>query len=154
LGTSVKEKEDMTEKTYRRPTIRGWLLPSSLGPFIASYVAAILTAFFGPVDGHFRWVVLAVGIAIATVWSFLYVLIAALVDVALLSIRVRALPNGKYAWLQSFAAPAASLAVYAVYPPHKWWALGPWAVAVALLVPPVIAILASRIALGSKPSAK
>jgi hypothetical protein len=30
--------------------------------------------------------------------------------------------------------------------------MGPWAVAIALLVPPVIAILASRIALGKKPS--
>lgn len=142
----------MTEKSYKRPTIRGWLLPSTLGPFIASYIAAILTAFMGPVDGHFRWLVLAIGLAIATVWSFAYMIIASLVDVALLSIRVRSLPNGKNAWLQSFAAPAASLAVYAVYPPHKWWALGPWAVVVALLVPPVIAIIASRIVLGAKPS--
>ncbi len=138
--------------TYKRPTIRGWLLPSSLGPFVASYAAAVLTAFFGPVDGRLRWVVLAVGLAIATVWSFLYVIIASLVDVALLSIKIRALPNGKNAWLQSFAAPSAALAMYAVYPPHNWWTMGPWAVAIAVLVPPVIAILASKIFLGKKPS--
>jgi len=138
--------------TYKRPTIRGWLLPSSLGPFLAAYAAAVITAFFGPVDGHLRWVVLAVGLAVATVWSFVYVLIAGLIDVLLLSIRIRALPNGKHAWLQGFAAPSAALLAYAVYPPHKWWTMGPWAVVIALLVPPVIAILASRIALGKKPS--
>lgn len=145
-------KKDPMSETYKRPTLRGWLLPSSLGPFIAAYGAAVLTAFFGPVDGHLRWVVLVVGLAIATVWSFLYVILASLVDVALLSIKVRALPNGKHAWLQSFAAPSAALAMYAVYPPHKWWTMGPWAVAIALLVPPAITILVSKIALGKKPS--
>jgi hypothetical protein len=138
--------------TYRRPSIAGWLLPASVGPFVAAYAAAILTAFFGPADGHLRWVVLVVGLAIATVWASVYVLIASLLDVALLSIKVRTLPTGKSGWLQAFAAPSAALASYVVLPPHKWWTLGPWIVVVAVLVPPVLAILASRIFLGKKPS--
>lgn len=140
----------MTE-TYRRPTIRGWLLPGAVGPFVAAYAAAAAAAFLGPVDGHLRWVVLAVGLAIATVWALLYVLLAALVDVALLSVRLRALPNGRGAWLQGVAAPAAALLSYAVYSPHKWWTMGPWAVVAAVLVPPAVAILASRVALGRRP---
>jgi len=139
----------MTE-TYRRPTIGRWLLPSALGPFVTSWIAALLYAWFGVRDELF-WVVLVTGLAIGSLWAFGYALIAGLVDVALLGVRARRLPNGRDAWLQAFAAPALSLGVYAAYPPHKWWKLGPWAVVVAVLVPPVIAILVSRVAVGKKP---
>jgi hypothetical protein len=138
-------------ETYRRPTLIGWLVPASIGPFVVAYVAAILGAAFGPVGGHLRWVVLVVGLAVATLWASVYVLLATIVDVALLSMKVRTLPTGKNGWIQGFAAPAASLAMYAIHPPHKWFALGPWAVVIAVLVPPVIAIALSRIFLGKKP---
>lgn len=135
---------------YRRPTIAKWLLPSAIGPMVASWLAALLYALLGVRDELF-WVVLVTGVAIGSLWAFAYAIVAALLDVALLGIKVRRLPNGRDAWLQSFAAPALSLAAYAVYPPHKWWKLGPWAVVVAVLVPPVIAIVASRLAIGKKP---
>jgi hypothetical protein len=138
-------------ETYRRPSIAGWLVPSSIGPFAVAYGAAILTALLG-VDGYLRWLVLAVGLAVATVWGIVYVVIASLIDVALLSVKLRTLPNGVNAWLQSVAPPAVSIASYALIKPHKWWAAGPWAVIIAVLAPPLIAIIASRIFLGRKPS--
>lgn len=136
---------------YRRPQIASWLVPASVGPFVAAYVAAVITAFLGPVDGHLRWVVLVIGLAVATLWASLYVLLSTLLDVGLLAIKVRTLPTGKIGWLQSVAAPGASIGSYAIIQPHKWLTLGPWAVAIALAAPPLVAILGTRVFFGKKP---
>lgn len=135
---------------YRRTTIGKWLRPLTLGPFVAAYAAALLYARFGVRDELF-WGALVLGFVLGSLWAFGYALVAALLDVALLGLRLRRLPNGRDAWLQALVAPAVALGSYALYPPHRWWRAGPWAVVVAMLVPPAIALVASRVLAGKKP---
>jgi hypothetical protein len=140
------------EEKYVRPSIAGWLLPTTVGTFVAAYGAISAYAALGPLpDLVPRSVFWVVGMAIATGWALVYVLLQSLVDLALLAVRVRTLANGKKAWLSSIIAPLFPIATYAVYSPHKWWKLGPWTVAAAVLVPMVISAIAVRIVAGKKP---
>ena len=137
---------------YVRPSIAGWLLPTTVGTFLAAYGAVSLYAAIGPLpDLVPRSVFWIVGMAVATGWSLVYVLVQSVVDFALLAIRVRTLVNGKAAWLSAIVAPLLPLATYAVYSPHKWWKLGPWAVLAALLVPMLISAVGVRIFAAKKP---
>jgi len=137
---------------YVRPSVAGWLLPTTVGTFIASYGAVSLYAALGPLPELVpRTVFWIIGMAVATGWSLFYVLLQSLVDLALLTIRVRTLVNGRAAWLSAIVAPLFPILTYAVYSPHKWWKLGPWAVAIAVLVPMVIAAFGVRVIGAKKP---
>ena len=139
------------DERYVRPSIAGWLLPTTVGTFVAAYGAISLYAALGPLpDLVPRTVFWVVGMAVATGWALVYVLLQSLVDLALLTIRVRTLVNGKRAWLSSIIAPLFPLATYTVYSPHKWWKLGPWAVAIAVLVPMLISAVGIRVFAGKK----
>lgn len=137
-------------ETYRRPTIGQWLRPVTIGPFVAAWTAALVYARFGVRDELF-WGALVLGVVLGSLWAFGYALVAALLDVALLGVKLRRLPHGRGAWLQAFVAPAVSLGSYVLVPPHRWWRFGPWAVVAAILAPPAIALVASRVLVGKKP---
>lgn len=142
----------MKNERYVRPSIAGWLLPTTLGTFLSSYGAVSLYAAMGPLpDLVPRTVFWVVGMAVATGWSLLFVLLQSVVDMALLAVRVRTLVNGKTAWLSSFAAPLFPLATYAAYSPHKWWRLGPWAIAIAVLMPMIVSAVGVRLFAAKKP---
>ena len=141
------------EEKYVRPSIAGWLLSTTLGTFVSAYAATSLYAAFGPLpDLVPRTVFWVVGMAVATGWALVFVLLQSVIDLALLAVRVRTLANGKAAWLSAIIAPLLPLATYAAYSPHKWWKLGPWAVVIAVLVPMVFSAVAVRVALGKKPN--
>jgi hypothetical protein len=134
------------DASYVRPSIAGWLLPTTVGTFVAAYGAVSLYAALGPLpDLVPRAAFWIVGMAIATGWSLVYVLLQSIVDLALLAIRVRTLVNGKIAWLSALVAPLVPIATYVAYSPHKWWKLGPWAVAIAVVVPMLVSALGVRL---------
>ncbi len=136
---------------YVRPSIAGWLLPTTVGTFVAAYGAISAYAALGPLPDLLpRTVFWVVGMAIATGWALVYVLLQSLVDLALLAIRVRTLVNGKKAWLSAVIAPLFPIATYAAYSPHKWWKMGPWAVAIAVLVPMLVSAVGIRVFAGKK----
>ena len=141
------------EERYVRPSIGGWLLPTTVGTFLSAYAATSLYAAFGPLpDLVPRVAFWVVGMAVATGWALVYVLVQSLVDLALLAVRVRTLSNGKAAWFSAIVAPLFPLATYAVHSPHKWWKMGPWAVVIAVLVPMLVGAVGIRIFAGKKPS--
>jgi hypothetical protein len=141
------------EERYVRPSIAGWLVPTTVGTFVSAYAATSLYAAFGPLpDLVPRTVFWVVGMAIATGWALVFVLLQSVVDLALLTVRVRTLANGKAAWGSALVAPIIPLVSYAMYSPHKWWKLGPWAVVIAVLAPMLVSAIVVRVALGKKPS--
>ncbi len=140
------------DERYVRPSIAGWLLPTTIGTFVAAYGAISLYAALGPLPDLLpRSVFWVVGMAIATGWALVFVLLQSLVDLALLAVRLRTLANGKRAWLSSIVAPLLPILSYAAYSPHKWWKMGPWAVLGAVLIPMVVSAIAVRVVAGKKP---
>jgi hypothetical protein len=140
------------DERYVRPSIAGWLLPTTVGTFVAAYGAISLYAALGPLPDLLpRSVFWVVGMAVATGWALAYVLVQSLVDLALLAVRLRTLANGKRAWLSSVVAPLLPILSYAAYSPHKWWKMGPWAVVGAVLIPMVVSAVAVRVVAGKKP---
>ena len=145
-------KNAKPNERYVRPSVAGWLLPTTVGTFLSAYGAVSLYAAMGPMPDYVpRTVFWVVGMAIATGWALLYVLLQSVVDMALLAIRVRTLVNGKAAWMSSVVAPLLPLATYALYSPHKWWRLGPTAIAIAVLVPMVVSAVGVRLWAAKKP---
>ncbi len=137
---------------YVRPSIPGWLAPTAVGAFGAAYGAVSLYAAFGPLpDLVPRTVFWVVGMAVATGWALVFLLLQVLVDLALLGVRARTLMNGGRAWLAGLAAPALPLLTYMVYSPHKWWKMGPWAVVIAVLVPMLVSAIGVRIFAARRP---
>ena len=142
----------MKNERYVRPSVAGWLLPTTVGTFISAYGAVSLYAALGPLpDLVPRTVFWVVAMALATGWALLYVLMQSVVDMALLAIRVRTLVNGKTAWTSALVAPLLPLATYAVYSPHRWWRMGPWAIAIAVIVPMIVSAVGVRIFAAKKP---
>jgi hypothetical protein len=137
---------------YVRPSVAGWLLPTTLGTFVSAYGAVSLYAAMGPlpelVPRIAFWVV---GMAVATGWALVFVLLQSVVDLALLAVKFRTLANGKSAWLAAFVAPLFPIATYVAYSPHKWWKLGPWAVVIAMLVPMLVSAVGIRVFAAKKP---
>ncbi len=136
---------------YVRPTAAGWLTPTLLAPWIATYGAVTaltllhLDGLFGKVLG---W---TVGMIVGSAWAFLFCTVLVVVDLLLLTSKVRTLPVGKRAWGAALGCPFLVFAVYAVAPPYRFYASGPWAIAAAVLVPMVVVAVGSRIAFGTKP---
>ena len=142
----------MKNERYVRPSIAGWLLPTTVGTFLSSYAAVSLYAALGPLpDLVPRTVFWIVGMAVATGWSLLYVLLQSAVDLALLTIRVRTLVNGRSAWFSALVAPLFPLVTYVAYSPHKWWKMGPWAVAIAVVAPMLVSAIGVRVLGAKKP---
>lgn len=140
------------EERYVRPSIAGWLLPTTVGTFVAAYGSVALYAAFGPLpDLVPRVAFFVAGMAIATGWSLVYVLLQSLVDLALLAVRVRTLVNGKTAWLSAVVAPLIPIATYVAYSPHRWWKLGPWAVVIAMLAPMLVSAIGIRVFAAKSP---
>ncbi len=137
---------------YRRPTIRGWLLPTIVGPFVSVYTTVSLAALlWGDIGTIWRGLGWAAGMLFGSLWAGLYILMLALVDVALLIVKLRTLPVGRRAWLMALACPALIAGIYNVMPPYEFYASGPWGVVLAFLVPMLLVTLVARIAFGSKP---
>jgi hypothetical protein len=144
-------KNEKNER-YVRPSVAGWLLPTTVGTFLSSYGAVSLYAALGPLPELVpRTVFWIVGMAVATGWSLVYVLLQSLVDMALLAVRVRTLVNGRVAWFSALVAPLFPIATYVVYSPHKWWKLGPWAVVIAVLAPMLVSAVGVRVLGAKKP---
>ncbi len=141
----------MSER-YVRPTVAGWLTPTLIAPWIS--VTGAVTAFaalgvdwglFGKVAG---W---AVAMAVATVWTFAYVAILLVIDLALLAVRVRTFPAGSRGWLTSLVSPLLVFGIYGAAPPHTFWRYGGWGVAAAVIAPMILVALATRVVGGRKP---
>jgi hypothetical protein len=146
----ANDTKDGTER-YNRPTIKGWMAPLLVAPWASIYAAVSLFSAFGPEFKYVnRWVVWGIGMLAGTIVSFAYMLLLALVDILLLAIRVRQLPSGGKAWLNSFASPLAFLASYAVLRPWNYWKGGPWVVLAMVVVPMVVTAIVSRVAFGIK----
>lgn len=131
-----------TEVPYKRPSIPGWLIPLAIGPFVTAYAAVAAYSQLGPLPDYVpRTAFLVVGLAVASLWAPIFAVLQGVVDLLLLAVRFRALENGLRAWGRALLAPAIPLASYMLYSPHKWWKLGPWTVAGAMLVPMVISAI-------------
>lgn len=140
------------EVPYKRPSIPGWLVPLAVAPFLTAYAAVAGYAYLGPMPDYVpRTAFLVVGLAVASLWAPIFTVIQAVIDLLLLAVRVRTLENGLRAWGRAIVAAALPLASYMAYSPHKWWKLGPWSVAIAMLVPMVVSAIVVRVALGRKP---
>ncbi len=139
------------QKRYVRPTVGGWLRPTLIAPWISVYGAVTAAAALGIDRGLFGKVVgWTLGMAIGTVWTFVFCLMLVLVDVALLAVKVRTLPSGKRGWLTGLLSPFAVFAAYTFAPPYEFWRQGPWAVAGAVLIPMFAVALVSRVVAGQK----
>ncbi|CAN5404882.1 hypothetical protein BH09MYX1_BH09MYX1_50070 [soil metagenome] len=148
----MSEAQKKAEVPYKRPSIPGWLFPLVVSPFVVAYGAVAGYAYLGPMPGYVpRTAFLVVGLAVATLWAPIFALIQGLIDLLLLAVRMRTLENGVRAWGRGFVAAALPIASYMAYSPHKWWKLGPWSVAIAMLIPMVISALVVRVFFGRRP---
>lgn len=137
---------------YVRPTIRGWILPTIVGPFVSVYLIVSLAALFmGDIGTIWRGVGWFAGMMFGTVWAGIYVFVLALLDVGLLVVKLRTLPIGRRAWLMALGCPAVIAMVYKVIPPYGFYGSGPWGVVLAFLAPMVLVTIIARVAFGSKP---
>lgn len=136
---------------YKRPTIAGWLTPLLLGPWVSIYGVVSAYAFMGPEWPYVpRWGVWGTGMLLGTVVGAVYILIASLLDVAFLAVRLSSLPNGARAWLGALVPPLGFMVSYLFIRPWNYWKGGPWAVVIAVFLPPIIAALASRVVFRQK----
>lgn len=141
----------MSER-YVRPTVAGWLTPTLLAPWMSVYTAVTAFAALGVDWGLFGKIAgWTVGMVVGSVWAFVFCSMLALVDVALLAVRVRTLPSGRRGWATAFAAPLMVFGVYGIAPPHTFWRFGGWGVTAAVLAPMVIVAILVRLAGGLKP---
>lgn len=140
----------MTER-YVRPTVAGWLTPTLIAPWISAYGAVTAIALLH-LDGLFGKVIgWALGMLVGSVWAFVFCTLLVLVDVVLLAVKVRTLPSGKLGWATGLLSPLVVFAAYAVVPPYKFYAAGPWAVAAAVLAPMLLVAIVARVLAGRKP---
>lgn len=140
------------EARYVRPTVAGWLTPTLIAPWISVYGAVTAIAALGIDRGIFGKVLgWAVGMAVGTVWAFVYCTLLVVVDLLLLGVKVRTLPAGKRGWGTGLLSPLAVFALYTVAPPYRFYAQGPWAVAAAVVVPMLLVAVVSRVAFGQRP---
>jgi hypothetical protein len=141
----------MATERYVRPTIAGWLTPTLLAPWISVYGAVTAFAALGVDWGLWGKVAgWAVGMLVGSIWAFAFCAMLIAVDLALLAIRVRTLPAGGRGWLASFVSPLAVFGIYAMAPPHTFWAYGWWGVGAAVLAPMAIVALLFRVFTGRK----
>src|SRR3954469_5013900 len=117
-----------------RPTVGGWLRPTLLAPWISVYGAVTLGVLLGFDYGGKAGKIAAwvAGMLAGSVWSFVFCTMLILVDLALLGIKIRTLPEGQRGWLCAFGAPLPALAVYSVLPWKTIALSGPWTVAGAI----------------------
>jgi hypothetical protein len=141
----------MATEKYVRPTIAGWLTPTLVAPWVASYASTAAFLALGVDFGKWHTAAWVVGLVFAGVFAFTYSLTLVLIDLLLLAIRVRTFATGKRAWLGHFLAVPAIFSVYVAVPPHKFWASGAWGVAAAVFVPMLVGALGLRIFAGRKP---
>jgi hypothetical protein len=92
-----------------------------------------------------RNVVIGVGLALGVVTGALFVLVCALVDIAILAVAKRALPQRGAAWLSGALGAALFTASYALLRPWAYWRGGPWTVVGLFAAPPVAAAVVSRV---------
>jgi hypothetical protein len=137
---------------YVRPTFRGWIVPTLVGPLVSVYTTVTFVALlWGDVGTIWRGVGWVAGMVFGTVWAGLYMALLGLVDVALLAVRVRTLPVGRRAWAMALGCPVLIAGVYKLIPPYKFYASGPWGVVLAFLLPMVLVTLVARVAFGTRP---
>lgn len=141
----------MSER-YVRPTVGGWLRPTLIAPWISTYGAVTAIALLGIDRGIFgKGVAWALGMAVGTVWAFVYCLMLVAVDLLLLGVKARTLPAGGRGWGTAFVSPLAVFGAYVAVPPYKFYAYGPWAIAAAVLAPMLVVAIATRVLTGIKP---
>lgn len=142
---------NMTQR-YKRPTIRGWIVPTMVGPLVSVYATVTLTAlFWGDAGTIWRGIGWVAGMLFGTLWAGVYTFLLSLVDVTLLKIKLRTLPVGRRAWLMALSCPPIIAGIYKTIPPYKFYPSGPWGVVLAVLIPMILVTLIARIAFGSKP---
>jgi hypothetical protein len=141
-------KSPPARKTRSRATqIAGWATPLMLSPWLSIAGVTAAYAYFGP-EVRFvpRDVVFGVGLALGVVTGALFVLASALIDIAILAIAKRTLPQGVTGWVSGAFGAALFTASYAVLKPWTYWRGGPWTVVGLFVAPPIVAALVSRIA--------
>jgi len=141
----------MATEKYVRPTVAGWLTPTLIAPWIASYASTAAFLALGVDFGKWHSAAWVVGLIFAGVFAFTFSLLLVILDLLLLAVRVRTFSTGGKAWLGTFVTVPAIFACYVAVPPHKFWATGGWGVAAAVLIPMFIGALGLRIFAGRKP---
>jgi hypothetical protein len=142
----------MKEQRYVRPTVGGWLTPTLIAPWLSTYGTVTAIAVLGIDKGLFGKVIgWTVGMLLGTAWAFAFVGVLVLVDLALLTVKVRTLPVGRRGWSAALLSPLAVFATYAMIPPHKFYPYGPWGIAAAIFVPMLVVALGARVFAGQKP---
>lgn len=141
----------MAAERYVRPTIAGWIFPTLIAPWIASYASVAGFLALGVDFGKWHYAAWVVGLVFAGVFAFAYSLILMIVDLLLLAVRVRTFASGGRAWLSTMLSVPAIYGVYVAMPPHKFWHTGGWGVAAAVVVPMIVGAFALRIFAGRKP---
>jgi hypothetical protein len=141
----------MATEKYVRPTIAGWLAPTLIVPWVASYASTAAFLALGVDFGKWHQAAWVVGLIFAGVFAFTYSTLLVIIDLLLLAVRVRTFSTGKRAWLGTFLSVPAIFSAYLVFPPHKFWATGGWGVAAAAFVPMLIGAIGLRVFAGRKP---
>lgn len=141
----------MATEKYVRPTIAGWLTPTLIAPWIASYASTAAFLALGVDFGKWHTAAWVVGLVFAGVFAFTFSLLLVLLDLLLLGVRLRTFSTGGRAWLGTFITVPAIFACYVAVPPHKFWATGGWGVAAAVFIPMLVGALGLRIFAGRKP---
>jgi hypothetical protein len=131
----------------RAAQIAGWATPLMLSPWLSIAAVTAAYAYLGP-EIRFvpRNVVFGVGLALGVVTGALFVLAAAICDIAILAVAKRALPQRTAGWASGALGAALFTASYAVLKPWSYWRAGPWTVVGLFVAPPIVAALLSRIA--------
>ncbi|MBX3231122.1 MAG: hypothetical protein KIT84_37295 [Labilithrix sp.] len=141
----------MANERYVRPTIAGWIFPTLIAPWIASYASVAGALALGVDFGKWQYAAWVVGLVFAGVFAFTYSLTLILIDLLLLAVRLRTFSTGGRAWLSTMLSVPAIFGVYTAFPPHKFWHTGAWGVAAAVFVPMLVGALVLRVFAGKKP---
>src|SRR3954447_4360669 len=141
----------MATERYVRPTIAGWLTPTLIAPWIASYASTAAFLALGVDFGKWHSAAWVVGLIFAGAFAFTFSLLLVILDLLLLAVRARTFSTGGKAWLGTLVTLPAIFACYVPVSPHKFWATGGWGVAAAVFIPMFIGALGLRIFAGRKP---
>jgi len=132
-----------------------WFRPVLFGTLLGAWAFAIASALLYSTDwvpswipgvGLIKWTLFLV---VCTVVGFVHALVLGLVDVLLLSLKVRELPTGGRAWGTAFAGPIAVGLVLKLWPSIRLESISMWML--SMLIPMIGISLALRLGFGKRP---
>ncbi len=128
--------------TNRNSSIASWLASLVFGTYAGAWGYATVSAFLG--GGLARWLWLMV---VCTLLAMMQVMVLGTIDVLLLWMKKRRLPNGKAAWKGSILSMVFALAIGFAWPFSRF---GPISLVVSVFAPMLIACATTRLWLGER----